>query len=87
LKLADAGGARQNGRMERDTMEDISRIRSGQQTDVDDAASDDPGVAPAPDGGEAMPDGQPVGADNIRDGTVRGVMGGPNQGQGQGQGG
>ena len=32
------------------------------------------------------PDGQPVGPDNIREGTVRGTMGGPNQQEGQGQG-
>jgi hypothetical protein len=33
------------------------------------------------------PDGQPIGADNIREGRVGGVMGGPNQQQGEGQGG
>jgi hypothetical protein len=33
-------------------------------------------------------DGEPVGPDNIRDGTVRGTMhGGPSHSQGQGQGG
>lgn len=32
------------------------------------------------------PDGQPIGADNIREGTVGGIMGGPNQSEGQGQG-
>ncbi len=33
-------------------------------------------------------DGEPVGADNIRDGTVRGTMhGGPTASEGQGQGG
>lgn len=31
--------------------------------------------------------GEPVGADNIREGKVGGVMGGPHQQQGQGQGG
>jgi hypothetical protein len=31
--------------------------------------------------------GEPVGRDNIRDGRVGGVMGGPHQQQGQGQGG
>jgi hypothetical protein len=36
---------------------------------------------------EVGPDGQPIGEDNIRDGTVRGTMGGPNQTQGEGQGG
>jgi hypothetical protein len=33
------------------------------------------------------PDGQPIGPDNIREGRVRGTMGGPNQSQGEGQGG
>jgi hypothetical protein len=32
------------------------------------------------------PDGQPIGPDNIREGRVRGMMGGPNQTQGEGQG-
>ena len=31
--------------------------------------------------------GAPVGRDNIRDGRVGGIMGGPHQSQGQGQGG
>jgi hypothetical protein len=31
--------------------------------------------------------GEPVGADNIREGRVDGIMGGPHQQQGQGQGG
>ncbi|MGI8928903.1 MAG: hypothetical protein ACR2H0_05500 [Candidatus Limnocylindrales bacterium] len=41
-------------------------------------ASTGPGVGP---------DGQPIGPDNIREGRVRGSMGGPNQTQGEGQGG
>jgi hypothetical protein len=32
------------------------------------------------------PDGQPIGSDNIREGRVRDVMGGPNQQQGEGGG-
>ena len=35
---------------------------------------------------EVGSDGEPVGADNIRDGSVRGTMGGSTQGQGGGQG-
>ncbi len=35
---------------------------------------------------EVGPDGQPIGPENIREGTVRGSMGGPNQTQGEGQG-
>jgi hypothetical protein len=38
--------------------------------------------------GSVGSDAEPVGADNIRDGTVRGTMhGGPSHSQGQGQGG
>ena len=33
------------------------------------------------------PDGQPIGANNIEEGRVRDVMGGPNQQQGEGGGG
>jgi hypothetical protein len=47
------------------------------------ATATEPGSGPV----ESGPDGQPVGPDNIRDGTVKGVMGGPNQTQGEGQGG
>jgi hypothetical protein len=49
----------------------------------------EPATATAPGSGpvESGPDGQPIGPDNIRDGTVKGVMGGPNQTQGEGQGG
>jgi hypothetical protein len=36
---------------------------------------------------EVGPDGQPIGPDNIREGSVRGVMGGPHQQGGEGQGG
>lgn len=36
---------------------------------------------------EIGPDGQPIGSDNIREGRVRGLMGGPNQTGGEGQGG
>jgi hypothetical protein len=44
-------------------------------------------VPAQPDKPEFGPDGQPIGEDNIRDGTVRGTMGGPNQTGGEGQGG
>lgn len=62
------------GAAERPTMDDL------QPTD------EQPGREPK-EPIERAPDGQPVGADNIRDGTVGGVMGGPNRQQGQGQGG
>ena len=38
-------------------------------------------------GTDTLPDGNEVGANNIREGRVGGVMGGPNQQQGEGQGG
>ena len=43
-------------------------------------------LSPEPTDEGGLP-GEPVGNDNIRDGTVRGIMGGPHQSQGQGQGG
>jgi hypothetical protein len=82
--------------MEKDTTEKIARLRGGQPEDEPDqgqeqkpAGGTDLGSAPAPpsSSAESGPDGQPIGADNIRDGTVRGLMGGPNQTQGEGQGG
>ena len=78
-------------------MEETARVRAGQpDVDQDEQAVDqdeeavratEVGTAPPPPGGESGPDGQPIGSDNIRDGTVRGSMGGPNQTQGEGQGG
>ena len=44
-------------------------------------------VSGAATGAGVGPDGQPIGPDNIREGRVRGTMGGPNQTQGEGQGG
>jgi hypothetical protein len=49
-----------------------------QSTVVDPTENSDPNI---------NPDGQPIGPDNIREGRVGGVMGGPNQSQGEGQGG
>ena len=46
---------------------------------------EDPTVAEEPD--EPGAGRQPVGADNIREGRVRGLMGGSHPQQGQGQGG
>ena len=75
-------GATDVSENERDTMAAISDGLGGSATpDAEEAApaqSDEP---------EVGPDGQPIGEDNIRDGTVRGTMGGPNQTQGEGQGG
>jgi hypothetical protein len=76
---------------ERDTMAAISDGLGG-STSPDAADADDAPAGDAADSAESaepevLPDGQPVGDDNIRDGTVRGTMGGPNQTQGEGQGG
>ena len=85
---------------ERDTMAEIadglganaSQVSSDQETADDlelpdeEATEELPTSAQTPQG-ETGPDGQPIGPDNIREGRVRGVMGGPNQQQGEGQGG
>lgn len=55
--------------------------------DEDRPAELDDGEPPAPPAESVGPDGQPIGADNIRDGTVTGTMGGPNPTEGEGQGG
>ncbi len=75
---------------ERETMAAISDGLGGsaepevQQADAPAGDAADSAESSEP---EVLPDGQPVGDDNIRDGTVRGTMGGPNQTQGEGQGG
>jgi hypothetical protein len=74
---------------ERDTMAEISDGLGGQQNQElqdEEATEELPTSAQTPQG-ETGPDGQPIGPDNIREGRVRGVMGGPNQQQGEGQGG
>jgi hypothetical protein len=84
-------------------MTDASRTPSGETTDATNAAAEDPTEAqpdPAPErerataaeaetseGADRGGTGEPVGRDNIREGRVDGVMGGPHQQQGQGQGG
>jgi hypothetical protein len=65
---------------ERDTMAEIADALGG-------SAEPDNTQEPEAAEPEIGPDGQPIGEDNIRDGTVRGTMGGPNQSQGEGQGG
>lgn len=55
-------------------------------TEAETAAENDE-VSGASTGAGVGPDGQPIGPDNIREGRVRGTMGGPNQTQGEGQGG
>ena len=55
-------------------------------TEAETAAANDE-VSGASTGAGVGPDGQPIGPDNIREGRVRGSMGGPNQTQGEGQGG
>jgi hypothetical protein len=70
---------------ERETMAEIADGLGGAaEADVDETAE-----APTPGSAEREvgPDGQPIGPENIREGTVRGTMGGPNPTQGEGQGG
>ena len=78
---------------ERDTMADIADglgaeagAPDNQELPDEQATEELPTSADTPLG-ETGPDGQPIGPDNIREGRVRGVMGGPNQQQGEGQGG
>jgi hypothetical protein len=76
---------------ERDTMAEISDALGGttasDQELQDEAATEELPTSGDTAQGETGPDGQPIGSDNIREGRVRGVMGGPNQQQGEGQGG
>lgn len=97
MKRTGSGSLRDNPEMEKDMFGDTARTRAGQpENDENDEAGTalapgtaEPRAATAPGSGpvESGPDGQPIGPDNIRDGTVKGVMGGPNQTQGEGQGG
>jgi len=88
-------GGQEVSRPERDTLAAISDgLGFTEGTDMQRESSEEEAPEPAagrrkteaeqPDIG---PDGQPVGPDNIREGTVRGTMGGPNQQEGEGQGG
>ena len=92
-------GSREVSEVEQDTM---NAIADGLGATMEPDVSDD-GAEPAPTeaatevendevsgaatGAGVGPDGQPIGSDNIREGRVRGTMGGPNQTQGEGQGG
>ena len=82
-------GGQELSDMERDTMADIADglgASQGQELPDEEATEELP-TSPETPQGETGPDGQPIGSDNIREGRVRGVMGGPNQQQGEGQGG
>ena len=94
-----AGAARDGGLLgiggqdlsdrERDTMAEIADglgASQNQELPDEEATEELPSSSQTPQG-ETGPDGQPIGSDNIREGRVRGVMGGPNQQQGEGQGG
>jgi hypothetical protein len=74
---------------ERGTMAEISDALGGRQNQElqDEEATEQLPTTAETAQGETGPDGQPIGPDNIREGRVRGVMGGPNQQQGEGQGG
>lgn len=87
-------GGREVSEVEKETMDAIADSLGAtvDSTDEPDAMDAEPAGADdkstgASAGEEVGPDGQPIGPDNIRDGTVRGTMGGPNQTQGEGQGG
>lgn len=87
-------GGRDVSKVEKETMDAIadglgSTMDSDAEADAaaaeTSAANDE--VSGASSGAGIGPDGQPIGPDNIREGRVRGTMGGPNQTQGEGQGG
>ena len=88
-------GGQDVSRSERDTMAAISdALGMTEGTDMQREASEeeapDPGAGGQQTAGEQPevgPDGEPVGPDNIREGTVGGVMGGPHRQGGEGQGG
>ena len=89
-------GGQQLSQTERDTMAEISdglgagagaAEENPNELPDEEATEELPADASASASGETGPDGQPIGRDNIREGRVRGVMGGPNQQQGEGQGG
>jgi len=69
-----------------DTGDAGSTDAAPEPTEAETAAANDE-VSGAATGAGVGPDGQPIGPDNIREGRVRGTMGGPNQTQGEGRGG
>lgn len=81
--IADGLGLAEATDMEREPSEEEAPQpeAAGQQAEGRPEPADDKPSA------ELGPDGQPVGRDNIREGTVRGTMGGPHQQEGEGQGG
>ena len=88
-------GGQDVSRPERDTLAAISDgLGFTEGTDMQRESSEEEAPEPAArnqqtteDEPEVAPDGEPVGPDNIREGTVGGVMGGPHRQGGEGQGG
>lgn len=83
-------GGREVSDVEKETMDAIAdALGASPDSPAEPGATDaEPDAMDAEPAGTGVgPDGQPIGPDNIRDGTVRGTMGGPNQTQGEGQGG
>jgi hypothetical protein len=82
-------GGQEMSRPERDAIAAISDgLGFGEQADYRQEAAEGEATdrTPAADV-ELGPDGQPIGPDNIREGKVRGTLGGPHQTEGEGQGG
>ena len=77
-------GGQEVSNVESETMDEIAD-GLGVEGGADNVLDDKPETAPD-EQVETGPDGQPIGSDNIREGRVRGLMGGPNQTQGEGQG-
>lgn len=73
---------------ERETMNAIADgLGTTGEAEAADAADADEAADESEKEPEVGPDGQPIGSENIREGRVRGVMGGPNPSEGEGQGG
>lgn len=81
-------GGQEMSRSERDTIAAISdALGFGEQADYRQETAEEPEASEPAADAELGPDGQPIGPDNIREGKVRGSLGGPNQAEGEGQGG
>jgi hypothetical protein len=86
--IADGLGSTYDPNAEPDTdAQPVADAAAESQAEAESDRSDAPVQPPAEAEPGVGPDGQPIGPDNIREGRVRGTMGGPNQQQGEGQGG
>lgn len=81
--IADGLGAQPEGEAEAESEAEAEVESAVEEPEREERASGDPARAER----QVGPDGQPIGPKNIAEGRVRGVMGGPNPSEGEGQGG